>query len=197
MNIFPIARLGGIAVLTLGLAACMDVNMDLEILSETEGRATMTTSVSNDIYAMIEQQGEEGGDEFCPDGEVVAGDATTECIVISEGKFDELDLGEDADGPVIEAVGNGQVRVSLPMSELNEEVAQGMGGGEEDPEMTAMIATMFEGHAITINVSGGEIVDTNMEINDAGTAASYRIPFEGLMQGTLDVPDEIYAVVQK
>ncbi|MCD7058532.1 hypothetical protein [Pelagibacterium xiamenense] len=197
MNFAPIARLGGAVAVTLGLAACMDVTMDLEVLSETDGRATMTTSVSNDVYTMIEQQADEGGDEFCPDGEVVAGDATTECIVTSEGAFDELDLGDGEDGgPRIEAIGNGQVRVSLPTGELNEEISQGM-GEEQDAEMMAMVSAMFEGHYITFNVSGGEIVDTNMDLAEDGMAASYQIPFADLMQGTLELPDELYAVVQK
>ncbi|WP_404400761.1 hypothetical protein [Pelagibacterium halotolerans] len=197
MNFAPIARLGGAVVVTLGLAACMDVSMDLDILSETEGRATMTTSVSNDVYTMIEQQAEEGGDEFCPDGEVIAGDTTTDCVVTSEGTFAELDLGNEEDGgPEITAIGNGQVRVSLPTGELNEEISQGM-GEEEDPEMMAMVAAMFEGHYITFNVSGGEIVDTNMDRAEDGMSASYQIPFADLMQGTLELPDELYAVVQK
>lgn len=194
MNLAPIAKAGGIAVLTLGLAACMDISMDIEILSETEARGTMTTSMAPDVYAMIIQM-DESNEDFCEDGEVVETATSVDCIVVQEGPFAELELAEDDAGPTIEAVGNGQVRVSFPTEGIAEEVAEG--AGADDPEMMAMISAMFEGNAIYISISGGEIVDTNMDRGEDGNSASYTIPFVALLSGDLDVPDELFAVVQK
>lgn len=197
MTFTPIVRLGAAAVLALGLAGCMDITMDIEVLSETEARASMTTSMEADIYAMISAQAEEGDEGFCDEGELIETGTTVDCVVTSAGAFDELDFGDEQnEGPHIEAIGNGQVRVSFPTGDLAEQVAEGT-GSDEDPEMTAMIAQMFEGAQIVMRVSGGVIVDTNMDLAPDGQSASYQIPFTGVMLGELDLPDEIYAVVQK
>lgn len=196
MFLAPLARTGGIAVLTLGLAACMDVSMDIEVLSQTEARATMVTSMDAEIYAMINAQAAEGEDDFCDDGEVVETGTTVDCVVVTSGPFDSLGLDDDEGGPEIVAIGNGQVRVSFPTGELADQVAEGTGGAE-DPEMMAMIASMFEGNFISMTVSGGRIVDSNMDIAADGMSASYQIPFVGILTGELDLPESLYAVVQK
>ncbi|GGA38027.1 hypothetical protein [Pelagibacterium lentulum] len=193
MYLNPILKMGGIAVLTVGLTACMDVSMDLEVLSETDARATMKTSMAADIYAMISAQAD-GEDDFCEDGETVETATTVDCIVVKEGTFAEI--MEDDDGPTLEAIGNGQVRVSFPTGELSDQVSEGL-GGDDDPEMMAMIASMFEGNAISMTISGGQIVDTNMEVAEDGMSARYDIPFVGIITGDLDLPEELYAIVQK
>lgn len=197
MHFTPIAKLGGAVALSLGLAGCMDVTMDIEILSETNATATMTTSMEADIYAMIAAQAEEGDEGFCDEGELIESGTTVDCVVTSSGTFAELDFGDDqGGGPDIEAIGNGQVRVSFPTGDLAEQVAEGT-GGEQDPEMMAMLAQMFEGAFITMRVSGGAIVESNMEIAPDGQSASYQIPLTGVMTGELDLPEQIFAVVQK
>lgn len=196
MYLAPFARMGGIAALTLGLAACMDVSMDIEVLSQTEAKATMVTSMDAEIYAMINAQAEDGEEGFCDDGETVETATTVDCVVVKEGPFDALDLEGEDGGPQIVAIGNGQVRVTFPTGELADQVAEGT-GGSEDPEMMAMIASMFEGNFISMTVSGGRIVDTNMEIAPDGLSASFQIPFAGILLGDLDLPETLFAVVQK
>lgn len=197
MKFTSIAKLGGAAVLSLGLAGCMDITMDIEILSETEARATMTTSMEADIYAMIAAQAEEGDEGFCDEGELIETGTTVDCVVTSSGAFDELDFGdEQGGGPAIEAIGNGQVRVSFPTGDLADQVAEGT-GGEQEPEMMAMIAQMFEGAYITMRISGGPIVESNMDIAPDGQSASYQIPLTGVMTGEIDLPEELFAIVQK
>lgn len=193
---FPLVRLSGAAVLALSLAACMDISMDVEILNQTEARGTMSTTVEPDIYQMIAAQQAEGDEGFCDEGELVETSESVSCIVTVTGPFEELKLGEDGEGPTIEAIGGGQVRVSFPLGELASEIGAGIGAGE-DPEMLAMMASMFEGAQVTMSISGGRILDTNMEVALDGNSASYTILFTDLLTGQLDLPEEAYAVVQK
>ncbi len=195
--LFPnLARLTGAAALTLSLAACMDISMEVEILSQTEAKGTMTTTMASDIYAMVAAQEVEGEESFCEEGELVETAETVSCIVTETGPFAEMNLGEDGEAPMIEAIGGGQVRVSFPLSDISDEVGEGLGAGE-DPEMMAMMAQMFEGNAITLKVSGGRILDTNMELSADGHSASFTILFTDLLTGELDLPEEAYAIVQK
>jgi hypothetical protein len=149
-----------------------------------------------DIYRMVAAQQVEGEDGFCDEGELIETPESVSCVVTQSGPFDELDLDEDGSGPTIEAIGGGQVRVSFPLGELSQDIGEGVGAGE-DPEMMAMMASMFEGNSITLTVSGGRIVDTNMEIAADGMSASYVIAFTELLTGEADLPEEAYAVVQK
>ncbi|WP_196260370.1 hypothetical protein [Pelagibacterium limicola] len=192
----PVAKLTGAAVLTLSLAACMDISMEVEILSETEAKGTMTTTMAADVYEMVAAQQVEGEEGFCDEGELIETPESVSCVVTQSGPFGELELGEDGEGPMIEAIGGGQVRVSFPLGDLSEEIGQGMGAGE-DPEMLAMMAAMFEGNSITMAVSGGRIVDTNMDVAADGLSASFVIPFAALLTGDVELPEEAYAIVQK
>ena len=194
---FPLVRLSGAAALALSLAACMDISMEVEVLSQTEAKGTMATTVGADIYQMLAaQQTETDDDGFCDEGELVETPETVSCVVTSSGPFDEFEMGDDGESPTIEAIGGGQVRVSFPLGGLADEIGEGLGAGE-DPETLAMMASMFEGNSITMTVSGGPILDTNMELAADGNSASLTILFTELLTGDIDLPEEAYAVVQK
>lgn len=194
---FPLVRLSGVAALALSLAACMDISMEVEVLSQTEAKGTMATTVGADIYQMLAaQQTEADDDGFCDEGELVETPETVSCVVTSSGPFDEFEMGDDGESPTIEAIGGGQVRVSFPLGGLADEIGEGLGAGE-DPETLAMMASMFEGAQIAMTVSGGPILDTNMELAADGSSASLTILFTELLTGDIDLPEEAYAVVQK
>lgn len=208
MNMIPITRCGGVAALTLGLAGCVDVSMEVEVLGIDEARILTTTGMSRELYAMFsslpgdqEADGEDGGDDLCEDGETVETATTVDCVTVFEGSFAEImtQLEEtDSGSLVIEAIGNNQVRVSFPLDELTDEVVEGTGGAvDDDPQARAMIAAMFEGSTVSIVVSGGPILDTNMEIAPDGNSASYALSFTDILTGDPMLPDEFYAVVQK
>lgn len=194
---FPLVRLSGVAALALSLAACMDISMEVEVLSQTEAKGTMATTVGADIYQMLAaQQTETDDDGFCDEGELVETPETVSCVVTSSGPFDEFEMGDDGESPTIEAIGGGQVRVSFPLGGLADEIGEGLGAGE-DPETLAMMASMFEGAQIAMTISGGPILDTNMELAADGNSASLTILFTELLTGDIDLPEEAYAVVQK
>ena len=198
MTTLTLARLAGASILTLALAGCMDVDMTIDVTSETEAEATMVTSMAADIYQMMAAQAPEDQEEFCAEGELIESAELIECRVVQSGTFDELDFDTEGegDGPSIEAVGGGQIRVAFPTGDIAESLAEDT-GAQDDPQMQAMITQMFEGHAITMTVSGGTIADTNMEVAADGMSATYEIPFVDLIGGDVELPEEIYAVVQK
>lgn len=190
-------RMAGAAALTLALGACMDIDMEVDILSETEAEATMVTSMAADMYEMMQAQAVEGDEEFCAEGEIVANGDMIDCTMIQSGPFAELDFNAaEEGGPSIEAIGDGQVRVTFPTGELADAMAEDT-GATDDPQMQAMITAMFEDRAITMTVTGGPIVDTNMEMAADGMSATYEIPFTTLFEGDTGLPPELYAVVQK
>jgi hypothetical protein len=168
MNISTLIRAAGAGGLTLMLAACMDVSMSVDVTSQTEAEATMVTTMERDMYELMMAQATEQDEEFCAEGELVETADAIECTIVQSGPFAELSaLGEEGEEPVIEAIGNGQVRVAFPTADLTE------------------------------SLSGGTIVDTNMETAADGQSASYELSFTELFSSDLDLPAEIYAVVQK
>lgn len=192
-------RLAGVLALTVGLAGCMDMAMDIEVLSETEAKATTTSTMGAEIYTMVKAQSagassEDSEDGFCQEEgaqltENADGSAT--CVQTMQGKFDELDLGEDGSASFT-VVSPGVVRVAFKTEDMKSE----LGTDEQDEQTKAMMLSLFEGHAITIRIGGREVIDTNMTLAGDRKSAETVIPFLDLINGTVDLPDELFAVVK-
>ncbi|MBN9309203.1 MAG: hypothetical protein J0I99_08940 [Devosia sp.] len=206
MTLKTIARLAGVLVLGASLAGCMDVTAEIDVLSETAGKATTTMTVGAEFYPMIKQMQEAakaGGEEaessdssFCQDeGDVLTenGDGSATCTSVKEGNLTEITA--DGEGPnqdtIFTVVSPGVVRVAFKTDEMKSQVTQ----GEEQDEQTAqMMKAYFEGHSATIRIKGKKIVETNMtKVGD--NAAETVIPFTDLLDGNVDLPAELYAVV--
>lgn len=187
----PIVRAAGALALVVGLAGCIDVSMEIEVLDEETGRGTMTMVMDKQFYDMSMAQ---EGESFCEeDGDLTVSETDATCVMIKEGGFDELiDSPDDEPTPTVVAQGDGTVRVSFPTAALAEDITE----DEMDPETMAMMQSFFAGKNFTMKASGGEIVDTNMTIADDGMSASLQIPLLDLMSGDAEVPDEAYAVVK-
>jgi hypothetical protein len=54
----------------------------------------------------------------------------------------------------------------------------------------------FTGHALTFRVRGNDIVETNMTEASDGKSAETVVPFIDIINGTANLPDELYAVVK-
>lgn len=192
------ARIALTAALTLGLAGCIDAKVDIEVLSQTTARATLTQDMGADFYAMVKMSAEEADqadeDLFCDEGRLTENaDGSATCVITEEGLFADLNLGSEEDpGVTFTRAGPGLVRVALDTSEMAAEL-----GAEEqmDEETRQMMQAFFSGHAITLRIGGGVITETNMEKAEDG-AAEMVIPFLDMINGTLDMPDELYAVVR-
>ncbi|ODT68452.1 MAG: hypothetical protein ABS75_20435 [Pelagibacterium sp. SCN 63-23] len=195
LNMF--GKMAGIAALALGLSACVDVDIDVALTSTTTARATMTQTMSADLYAMVKMEAENATSEepgFCDEGTLAENaDGSATCSIIEEGAFADLDLGQDEGGMSFTEAGPGLVRIALPTAEMT----QGLGVDDEmDEETRQMVLAFFEGHSITVSFSGAEVVDTNMTRAADGRSASQVIPMTALINGTLDIPSELFAVVR-
>lgn len=198
MNFKLFGRVGGIVLLAAGLTGCIDVTMDLEILSETTARATTTSTMGADFYAMAKagMAGDEGStDGFCQDeGSVLTenADGSATCVLVEEGSFADLEVSKGEDAATFEVVSPGVVRVSFSTQDIKSEI----GAAEQDEETKQMMQTFFEGHAITMRISGRQVTDTNMTIANDGKSAEIVIPFLDLINGTLELPEELHATVR-
>jgi hypothetical protein len=197
MTLKLIGRLAGALALTVGLAGCMDITMDVEILSETNGKATTTSVMGADFYAMakagMSQSAEGSSDGFCQEeGATLTenADGSATCVLIVEGSFSDLIKGDD--GVKFEVVSPGVVKASFSTADMKSE----LGTEEQDEETKAMMQAFFEGHSITLRISGKEVLDTNMTLSADKKSAETVIPFLDLINGTVDLPPELYATVR-
>ena len=209
MTVQFIGKLAGVLALTVGLAGCIDATVEIEVQSETNAKATMTQVMGADIYSMVKMgaaqategaeatESSESSDDFCAGGDLTEGsDGSATCIMTSEGAFADLNFGEGQDNEtaVFTSAGAGLVRVAFPTEDMKGE----LGAGDEamDEETKAMMQSFFEGHAVTLKVLGGEIVESNMTIAGDKQSAEIVIPFLDLINGTAELPAELFAVVK-
>lgn len=211
MNFKILGRLAGVLAVTAGLAGCMDVNAQIEVLSATTGKATTAMTIGADFYPMIKQMSEAGGSDtksepFCKkEGEALTenADGSATCVTTKEGELATLTAGDDgspSDDASFTEVSPGVIRVAFKTSEMKSQVAEGAGGGAETDkaqadQALAMIKPYFEGHKISITIKGKKITETNMTASGDGTSATTEIPFNDLLDGKATVPDELYAIV--
>lgn len=195
MHMPALVRIAGAVALTAALAGCIDVEMDINVLTDNAARGTMTATLDKQMYDMMMAQGGGADTDFCDTGTITVGDTTVTCVDVKEGTFDELVFDEENDGPqpTIVNEGGGRVRVTIPLSEI----PASMGEEAQDPQALAMISAMFQGKNMVIRISGGRILESNLEIAADGQSASLTIPFTDLFSGSASFPSEAYAVVQK
>jgi len=203
MNFKIIGQLAGALGLTVGLAGCMDVTMDVEILSDTNGKATTTMIMGADFYAMAkagmaQAEGTEGAassDGFCQEeGAILTenADGSATCVITVEGAFADLKTGDSDDGAKFEVVSPGVVKVSFSTADMSGE----LGTEGQDEETKAMMQAFFEGHNVTLRITGKEITESNMTVSGDKKSAEIVIPFLDLINGTAELPPELFATVK-
>ena len=210
MNISTLAKLAAVFALTGALAGCMDVSTELDIQSETSGKAPTSVTIGAEFYPMIKQMAEAakasgstdtataGSDptsDFCQeegDELVENADGSGTCTSVKEGEFAELTEG--GNGPNEDAaftvVSPGVVKVSFKTDQMTSQVTEG-----QDAQQMEMMKAYFTGHNATIRIKGKKVTDTNMTLSSDGTSAEIVIPFSSLFDGSAQLPPELYAVV--
>ena len=196
MNFSTIGKIAGVLALTIGLAGCVDMTQDLKVTSATTAKATITTTMSAEIYPMI-KAGAAGDDAepFCKDeGSTLTenADQSATCVVVSEGAFADLKFDDDESSskPTFTANPDGTVRVAVQTKGMIGEL-----GAEQDEQTKAMMQQMFEGRYLTLRFGGSQVVETNMD-DVGGGYAEKKMAFLELMNGTIEFPEELYAVVR-
>jgi hypothetical protein len=206
MNFKIIGQLAGVLVLSIGLAGCIDVTMDVEVLNDTTGKTTTTMVMGADFYAMAKAgmaappaEGQTpANDGFCQEeGAVLTenADGSATCTMTTEGPLADLlkdNGGADQNDARFEVVSPGVVKVSFPTADM---LGDGMGTEAQDEQTKAMMAALFEGKTITIRVRGKQITESNMAISPDRTSAEMVIPFLDLINGTANLPAELTATV--
>jgi hypothetical protein len=198
MKLVNLGRLAGVVALTMGLAACVDMTEEVNLTSDTTAKATMTMVMGADIYTMMKSANTaetKPEDKFCAkDGEQLTenSDGSATCVAVSEGTFADLKFDEGDSKPVFTVVSPGVVRAAFPTKDMAGE----LGKDNSDPQTAAMMKQMFDGHFVTLRISGKHVTDTNMTLSADGTAAEIKIPFLDLINGTAKLPEELYAVVE-
>lgn len=206
MTFLSIGKLAGAIALTVGLAACIDVTMDVEVLSETTGKATVTSVMGADIYPMVKAGAASGDSQsadngFCKEeGSVLTenADGSATCVQVTEGNFADL-MKDDSNkqSATFTVVSPGVVRAAMKTADMKADLNASTGSEEQmDDETKAMMAAFFEGRALTVKFSGREILESNMDIAADKKSATKVIPFLDLINGTVDLPDELYAVIK-
>lgn len=185
------------SVLTLAfilpLAACLDAEMTLTFPDDDTAEGTMVMTATSEFYDMSIQSGE----PFCEDGiEAELGDGRHSCTETFSGTIDEAindpDIGE---GLTIERRDGGLLFVSFDLKDMTADLTDATEetGGQE---MVQMMAAAFEGHAITLNVGGGEIVETNGTVSEDGKTAQLAIPLDAVITGGDDLPPSFDVLVR-
>lgn len=197
MSLKTIGKLALMLVMSGALAGCIDANVDVAITSETTAKATMTQVMGSDFYAMVKMSAENGegsGEEFCAEGELTENaDGSATCVETEEGPFAKLKATEGEDALTFTSAGPGLVRVGLPLAQMKQEIGA---DDQMDADTKQMVEAFFAGHSVIVQFSGAEITDTNMTLSDDKKSAKTEIPFLDLINGTTNLPDEIYAVVR-
>ena len=217
MTLQNIGRLAGTLALTVALAGCIDVTMDVKVKNATDATGTMTQTIAAQFYPMIKASAssDSKGSSFCSEKDkgtlVENADGSATCTIVKDGKFADLSFDDGKESVTFTSPGPGLVRVAWPTKELSSGLAAASGaaggadasGAASDAEakkasdqMKAAMVAYFAGHFLTLSVSGGEITDTNMTLAGDKQSASDKIPFTDLLSGTAKFPDELYAVVK-
>jgi len=171
-------------ILALPLAACFDAELSLDFPGEDRAEATMVMIASPDFYALATSTGE----AFCEGEESMREDGRHLCTETKGGTIDEVMNDPDVGtGLVIERRDGGLLYVAIDLGDLTDDIAP----AEEDggDEMIAMMREAFEGHSITLNISGAEIIETNGTVSADGTTATYGIPLAIALDGGGDLPE--------
>jgi len=195
-----VGRLASAIVLTSGLAGCIDAKLDVDVTSMTTAKAVMTQVMAPEFYAMVktgtaqEGAGVPDEDEFCAEGVLSENrDGSATCVLTEEGLFATLSMGNKKQTVTFTPAGAGLVRVALPTADMKSEIGV---DDTMDEETRQMIEAFFKDHSITLHFSGLEVTETNMTLSADGRSAEQVIPFNKLIDGTAELPDELYAVVR-
>jgi hypothetical protein len=195
MKLALIGRIAGALALTMGLAGCIDMTNDIYVTSSTTAKATITSTMGADIYAMVKAGGNQGDDPFCQgEGETLTenADGSGTCVAVSEGDFTQLKFDDAGSKPTIVTQADGTVRIGIPTKDMMGDL-----GADDDPQTAEMLKQMFEGRYLTIRFGGREIVESNMDAAaDSNQYVEIKIPFVELMNGTAVLPEELYAVIR-
>ena len=165
----------------MALAACVEVDMTVEILGDDEARVFGYMQLQRQAFDMS------GADaSFCPEtegGTLVLTETHARCEIERVGTFAEImDVDAASESPTdmqgqLTALGDNRVRVMLPLGNMTSDIEN----LAEQPEMLSMVRQMMEGMSISLSVQGRVIESSNGRISADGTRATYSLDVDDLL----------------
>ena len=179
-------------VLAMSVSACIDAEITVEILSETEAEMTAAASIQRALYDMT--RGTES--DFCADGTVQVGEQEVTCTVTKRGPIEDIALSENSGSNPFRLIplGDGRVRYEITLQDLRGAAGQSA-DQMSDPMAMNMMKAAMAGRSFVFVVKGAAIEDTNMTLAEDGKSAKFVLPLIDIVQGAPGVPDAVYAVV--
>lgn len=163
----------------LALTACVEVDMNVEVLGEDEARVTGYMQMQRQMFEMSGQD-----TSFCDEdgGTFVLTDTHARCEIDKTGTFAEiLDDGgagspQDMQAQLVHLDSN-RVRALMPLSAMSGQ----MDDMASDPQAMAMAQQMLAGLSVTFSVSGESIDSTTGTLSEDGTTASVTLVLDDLL----------------
>ncbi|WP_421702506.1 hypothetical protein [Aliiroseovarius sp.] len=192
------------ALFMLPLAACFDASISISFLDNENAEMNAVMTMGPEFYGMMAQSGEDPCEEGV--GEAQA-DGSFICTISEQDTIDNLIAQvnapsdpADAESPTtgmaegysIERLDAETVRVSFDLSEMMNDSKP----DEDLGDMEEMLRAAFMGHAITMNVSGAEIVETNGTLSEDGKTATFVIPLEKMLDEDPGLPPSFDVTVK-
>ena len=170
----------GIFPAILALTACVEVDMNVEILGEDEARVTGYMQLNRQMFEMSGQDA-----SFCAEedgGIFVLTDTHARCTIDKTGTFAEiLDEGSASGTPEMQAqlvhLDTNRVRALLPLSAISGQ----MENVAADPQAMNMARQMLAGLSVSFSVSGASIESTTGTLSDDGTTATVTVGVDELL----------------
>lgn len=160
------------------LSACVDADVTIAFVSETEVTTTGEMQMARELFDMLGKS----ADAACPGGAGALTDTAFTCTQTKTMTVEQLlaqapranqgtpeDLTAAAN---IKRLENGNIQVVLDFSEL----MQGQQGAEELKGMAKMMKAAVAGHDFTFHVTGPSIVSTTGTLSEDGLTATRIIP---------------------
>ena len=178
----------------LALAACVEVDMTVEVLGEDEARVTGFMQMQRQMFEMS------GGDtSFCEEeegGTLTLTETHARCDFDVTGPYAEV-LPADDDAPAEMAgaltyLGENRTRALLPLSAMD----AGLEEMDDDPMMLAMMQQMFAGMSISFTVKGREIESTTGTMSEDGSAATITLGIDDLLVPAAERMDDFDTILR-
>lgn len=164
----------------LALTACVEADMNVEILGEDEARVTGYMQIDRQMFEMAGQD-----QSFCdPEegGTFTLTDTHARCQIDKTGTFAEIMENGEVNGPRdmqarLVHLDSNRVRALMPLSAMSGQMDQ----MASDPQAMAMAQQMLAGLSVRFSVSGASVETTSGTLSDDGTTASVTLTLDDLL----------------
>ncbi len=178
------------------LAACIEVEMTVEVLGEDEAQLTGFVQMHRDFYEMTG-----GNSSVCTDvdgARLELTDTHMRCVLDKTGSFEEVMLVNQSDDVDVEFpemlvhLGGDRVRALFAKGGSEDELDQ----ITDDPMTRAMMRQMFTGMSVSLTVKGREIESSTGTISEDGTSATVTFGVDDILAPAEDRIEDFETILR-